>query len=657
MLLKTTMSELDKHSTNSIIDKSIATFINEHYLLSMIISLLMIIIIGFASYSNIFDNSFHFDDTVWLAIDGIKQNDYSWLFSFNKFRIIPFATLTYNYYLFGNDPSGYYYFNLIIHILSSIIVFGVVLQIFKTPILKDIKVNRYALIIALFLALIFLTHPLQTQAVSYVYQRIASIVAFFYLLTIFLFFKLRLSKEFKKKFLYLVLTLLSFIAAIFSKENAFTLPITLLLVEVIFFHEKIRLRPLPIIFTFFIVIILLLLVNTISAYTIDSYFAEQVNYYNEIITPKNYLFTQFSVIVKYWRMLILPYGQHIDHYVSISNDFLEFRTITGFLINLTIIIFGFLCYRKYKLLSFGILFFYVTISIESSVIPISDMLFEHRLYLPMFGFLMIILQLVLIIKNKFRIEYILIFFSALVIFYAFLTFNRNRVWQNEGTLWTDTIRKSPNNARARSNRGLYFLKNKKYDYAIYDFTKSIELFPINPIAYSNRGIAYYFNNDLDKSLDDFNNAIKTDSISIKFFFDNIKSYYRTARRDMEKRNAVVYLHRANIYIEFEEYKLALKDLLKLNRIDPSSMNQHYTFGYCYMKLGELDKAIDNFLKYLEHYKKKPDVYAHLSNCYVEIGDYDKAIDILSEGIKENPYEFQLMHNRDHLIKTRQAKEN
>jgi hypothetical protein len=102
---------------------------------------------------------------------------------------------------------------------------------------------------------------------------------------------------------------------------------------------------------------------------------------------KEYLFTPFSVILTNIRLFFLPINQNLDYDYQLSTGFFQLKTFLSFSLLLGILATGVLLFKKYHLTSFGILWFFLTISVESSIIPISrNVIFEHRTYLPSFGF-------------------------------------------------------------------------------------------------------------------------------------------------------------------------------------------------------------------------------------------------------------------------------
>ena len=616
--------ENDNNKRINITEEYILPFINEHKGLYKLISIIILVIIGFLAYQNIFDNTFHFDDSVWRTLDEVKEKDYEGLFEFSAFRIIPFATFTHNYHTFGNETAGYYYINLSIHIINSILVFFLLYMVMRTPVIKETRIAKYTPLIALFGALIYLTHPIQTQAVAYVYQRLASIAAMFYFLTCLMYLLARSRKTIFQKIIFYFLTLVALTGAVFSKENTFTLPVTIVFFEVFLLNRNIKIN---IGYVLSILLIVLILAGAaISLLGLDIIFMTQTNTYGDVITSENYLLTQFKVISKYWRLLFLPYGQHLDHYIVLSDNFFEINTFLGFLFNLAIIVIAILLYKKHRLLSFGIFWIYITLSIESSVIPIRDVMFEHRLYIPMFGFVLIVLNLLFMIFSKKYLDHLIIFLIALIALYSYLTYQRNRVWQNDGTLWTDTVRKSPENSRARNNRGLYFMKEEKFRLAIYDFTKAIELNSTYSEPYSNRGTAYFFRKNYYKALDDLNKCI-----------------------EMDPDIAETYLNRSNIHMVLGDYKSAIKDLRILLRKDTSEYYAYLGLARSYRKMKNWNKAIDNYEEYVKRKKHDIPVFLNLSLCYQKIEKDEKALETLNEGIEKNPENARLHFRKAEIL--------
>ena len=155
------------------------------------------------------------------------------------------------------------------------------------------------------------------------------------------------------------------------------------------------------------------------------------------ITRSAYLVTQFKVLVHYLQLLFVPFWQNVDHGISVSKSLIGWQELLGLIIFIGSLFVAYKTFRRHPLISFGIVWFFVTISVESSIIPIRDVMMEHRLYLPMFGFALSFIGLVYLLVGQQRSRYANYGFIGLLIFLGIITFNRNKGWASDYTLWKD----------------------------------------------------------------------------------------------------------------------------------------------------------------------------------------------------------------------------
>ena len=207
--------------------------------------ILLLILLGCVIYSNTFFCSFHFDD-----IKSITENpslkDISALkaiWDFWPTRFLTYISLALNYHFHRLNVFGYHLVNLLIHLCSGILVWWLALLTFSAPVLKEKKLKQNARLAAFFTALIFVTHPLGTQSVTYIVQRAVSLASLFYLLSLCLYIKSRLLQQGKEKSTrregwYYLGSLLAAVLAMFTKEMTITLPFMILLYENYFLKEK-----------------------------------------------------------------------------------------------------------------------------------------------------------------------------------------------------------------------------------------------------------------------------------------------------------------------------------------------------------------------------------------------------------------------------------
>ena len=174
-----------------------------------IVHLLLIIIVGFIAYSNTFHAPFYFDDEFgisgnplikdlrfFLAPSDAKEYTQFGRYDALKMRYVGFLTFAMNYKLHGLDVTGYHIFNISVHIINALLVYLLVILTFRTPFFQtpNSKLPTHSYL-PLFSALLFVCHPIQTQAVTYISQRFASLAAMFFLLSLVMYIKWRLRMQ------------------------------------------------------------------------------------------------------------------------------------------------------------------------------------------------------------------------------------------------------------------------------------------------------------------------------------------------------------------------------------------------------------------------------------------------------------------------------
>ena len=401
---------------------------------SRLLACFLIVLTCAVIYSNSLDGPFILDDG-YVIRDSEKIQDVSNFLRFDQSVLRrPFVDLTFALnYRFGQlHTRGYHLINVLIHMINGVIVYflsGLILSRLLKPTDESSPISNFESgsarhkapipLIALFTALIFVAHPIQTQAVAYICQRYASLAALFYMLSVLFYLKgrmvqrssiprkitgenmgqqvVRLSRSgitLQMLVLY-SLCILSGILAFLSKQTAASLPLAILLVEVMCIDGswagwKKKLPWLGLALLLLVVSVLLVsgklagtgsfgeLLEDISRETRET----------ETISRWNYLCTQFTVVTTYIRLLFLPLGQNADPVFPFKTGFFDGLTPFAFLFLLALIVFAIRVRKKMPALTFGIFWFFITLLVESSVIPIKDAMFEHRLYLPMFGFAM-----------------------------------------------------------------------------------------------------------------------------------------------------------------------------------------------------------------------------------------------------------------------------
>jgi len=319
------------------------------------------------------------------------------------------------------------------------------------------------------------------------------------------------------------------------------------------------------------------------------------------ISSSNYFLTQFRVLVTYIRLLFFPINQNLDYDYPVYGSFWDVPVCASAVFLTFLMGFAIWLFRKKPLVSFGIVWFFITLLPDSSFIALQDVINEHRLYLPMVGFsIFLVSSLYHLFKRKFApIVAVVILVS---IFYSTLSYARNIVWQDELTLWMDVVEKSPNKARAYNGRGVAYGARGEYKKAIADYTKAIEISPTYFYAYNNRGVEYVKIGKIDEALSDFSKAI---------------DIYPSYPRAYFNRAAILFARRNEVDKAIEDYNHTIQ-------IDPSYRNAYLNRAVAYIAKGELDKAIDDFIVARDLDPRDGEVYRNLAVLYYEKGQYEKA---------------------------------
>lgn len=532
----------------------------------------MLIIAGaLIVYGQTVHYTFHFDDYYFIT-ENLKIRDITdfkdvWNSLGKPSRLVGMYSFALNYHVHQNAVFGYHLVNILIHIINGYLVWWLVLLTLKPAPGKD---DRRELI-ALATALMFVCHPLNTQAVTYISQRFASLATLFYLAALCLYIQGRLLTGGKRTIAF-VFSLLAAVLGMFTKQIVLTLPVMILLYEYCFRGEGKKLKvirwPLAL-----VLLALFLVVPTLHSWDFSRLFdvrIESRSHDGDIITSYNYMLTQFRVIPTYIRLLFFPVGQTLDYDFTVSNRFWVWPVWGGMLFILSIIVYGVFSLKRRVCIGFGILWFFLTLSIESTFIPIYQVIFEHRCYLPGVGFLFA-LNMFLSDQLKSRRKY-LVSIGLIIAVLAWAAHKRNQVWENETTLWQDIKLKATGKLRPYIHLGVSYIMKGEYDSALNEFNQALLIRDDDFKVYHNRGIVYDMKGDYKNALDDYTKAIA-----------------------LNDRAAVSYSNRANILVRLKEYNKAFRDYSKA--IETGAYPDAYQGrGNLYFMAGRYEEALKDFLR-------------------------------------------------------------
>jgi len=343
------------------------------------------------AYSNTFTASFHFDDNPAIVENqAIKRVTTDNIISILKgTRPVVFLSMMLNYQLGGLNVVGYHIFNIAVHIANSYFVYLLILWTLSLPVLAT-RYAEKATWMALFGALLFAVHPIQTESVTYIITRTELLATCFYLATFLLFIK---GAKTKRPFYY-VGAFFTAALSMGSKEWAVTLPALLMLYDFLFIAEG-KVRAVA---TRWLLYLAVALSWVIAVRHLDLFAAGGGGGgvgFNVVstsgITAKTYWLTSLNVIWTYIRLLFLPINQNLDYDYAIAKTLFEFPTVLSLIGHIAVVSGAFWLYWKkgWLLIPFGVAWFYIGLSPVQSFVPIIDVIFEHRVYMSSIGFFIV----------------------------------------------------------------------------------------------------------------------------------------------------------------------------------------------------------------------------------------------------------------------------
>jgi len=460
---------------------------------------------------------------------------------------LSFAT---NYKLTKMNPSGFRVINLVLHGLCSFLIYLLLTHLlFRHNPKTDTPANDFRICgPALFGALFFLCHPLSLNTVLYISQRFGALAAFFYLLGFYAWLKgsskisgdsftlqtrrnrghdpyflrrigscPRFLLNYAGQLLWFSVTGLAFWAAIHCKEMAITLPLTILIYE-LYTRKPLpdnRKKSLSLLALIFLIIVIFFL------------FAWQIGLFNQswinigfrskrLWSPGIQFLSEARAFFHYWQILFLPLPKTLSlhHEFSPSPGLLDPTALFAVLGHFFLLGTAWKMRQKNPLIGFGILWFYLILGPPYLFLPQKELLVEYKTYLATPGAALIICGVVTSIENRLqpvkrvlasRLIYIIL--GCWLILLTSITWQRQPVFQNQITLWSDVLQKYPTSRRALNNRAVAHLKNKNPKEALTDLDTLVKNYPDYARGFENRGRLRFYLKDYRGAVTDLQKTL------------------------------------------------------------------------------------------------------------------------------------------------------
>lgn len=645
--------DLPQNETNSVGNKLTAYF--------------WILITGIVAYSASFDGVFVFD-----GIGEVLQNDnvhtlaspWKTMFEARSLpaRPIPYLTFAINHVIHGESVWGYHFLSLAIHLGCALLIFGILNRTLLLPSMRE-RYEQHAWSLSLIVAVLWSIHPLQSQGVMYLYQRIEILMAFFFLASLYCFIRARTTPM---KFpVWEVLCVASCSLGMLSKEVMVTAPLVIFWYDRVFIaaswdnmKSKKSLIYLPLMASW---LILYALIQSQSKKW-DGIFIE-----NEP-SGLHYLFTQAEVIPYYIRLLLIPHPLCFEYEWPIQESFTAVILPGLFVVAMVVATFWAMIKRP------GIGFlagcFFLILAPTSTIKPIFQPANEHRLYLPAVAFVALVVFCVFELLEKYKKKLpvmkakklsktVLIVLCSVIVVFVFTTRERTKVYSSMISLWKDTVEKAPQNAIARQQLGAGYEMSEDYKTAAEHFRVKTELEPDDYLGWKSLG-------GMENLLGNHEVAEKHLRRALSIVPDSMEVYMLLAEsfeeRDMKKEAIAAYkkameieperamLHRLYAIAlmkdeQFEEAEVEFKNSIE---IDPSRSELFDSYAFFLAQQGRTEEAITQIIKsrqidpkYHLSQSMHRDLLIELSQKLYRDGEKEKALFELQKAIK-----FGRLHQQD-----------
>jgi len=594
-------------------------------ILSLPVQLAILGIAVALTYGHTLDAPFNFDGLGQIKANPVIRHldDLRALWRYSPQRIVGFFSFALNYHFHQLDVAGYHLVNISIHLLAAGAMFWLLRGLLRSPAATSGVDGLQAVWLPLLAALLFAVHPLQTQAVTYIVQRFESLAALFYIGALACYVQARLEAIPLRRWSFGVVAVLAAGLAFFTKQNSATLPLAILLVEVIFFTSSPRRALVKVTITGLAMTVIFVVLATIVRHSPPSLAdLDSLTRETRDISRWHYLATQLLVLFIYIKLFFLPWGLHPDYDLPLAESLLAWPVPLAAVLHLAVICLAAARVRRFPIPAFGILFYYLAHLVTSSIIPIRDVVFEHRTYLPNLGLGVAVAWSLLALAAKMRMpRRFAVVIVCLLAILATLTVMRNNVWRDPLALWQDGAERAPDSPRVHLNLGNVLQERGDLTGAIDQYEQAVAVDPVYQQAHYNLGYALVEQGEFGRAMFHYREAL------------------RLRPDDRQTLNNL-----ATLMAQSGRLDEAAAHFEKLLDIDPGYATGHYNLGKVFMEQGRDGEAADHFLAALELNPSYAEAAKELGILCHRQGDLDRAALYYRQTLETTPEDVDLRFN-------------
>ncbi len=585
--------------------KTISFWKNKQQLRGLAIVLVVTFIAFIPSLQNEFVN---WDDDVNILenvnLDGFTVENVKRIFNpktgtvIGNYNPLPIFTFAIEKHLFGLDATPMHVNNLILHLITTLLVFRILLMM---------KISTPAAVVA---ALLFGIHPMRVESVAWITERKDVLLGVFYFGAIFTYIKYILSEEKAKK--YFIFTVVLFVIALFSKIQAVSLPLSMLALDY-YFKRPISMKLLMEKVPFFGLSLLFGLMG-IFFLAENSSLDDATNYTMfERLLVGAYSFIVYLVkfVFPYKMSCLYPYPKAIDGMFYVA-PFGIVAILGGIL----------MAYKKQMTaVVFGMIFFIFNIMFLLQVLSAGQGFLADRFtYIAYFGLFFIVgYAFDYFIKLKPNMQtFMSAGIGAYLLLFSGMTWQQNKTWKNGETLWSNVLKTEKQTTTPWSNRAFYYRDNKQFNKALLDYNKAIEINPSKATLFNSRGKLFFDVGKTTECIKDYDIATKIDPTLTE-----------------------AWINRGAAHASQGNLQQALADFNKGIETDPTYENGYMQRSLLFNQSQQFDKALADYNAYLKLRPNNAEMLYERAITKRALGDYPSALKDINKAISlkgaQTPY--------------------
>jgi len=601
---------------------------------------------GIATDANTFDQPLVFDANYFILENAAVREIWPWFTPWESPHAAganrPFGFLTFalNYACGGYDVWGYHAVNLAIHVAAAWLLFDLVRRTLSRGCLAA-RFSAHAGGLALAVALLWLVHPLQTNTVAYVYQRLESLMGLLYLATLWCFLR---ACESPRRGRWLAASVICCALGMATKEVMLTAPVIVLWYDRVFIAASWR----------------ELCENRGRYYAALAgtwgllaglMFATREDYASLGVivglSPLEYAQTQPGVVLHYLRLAFWPDPLCLDYAWPVARSA---RDIAPPALAIATLL-GLTAWSVFRRPALGFLgaWFFLILAPTSSIAPLKDLAFEHRMYLPLAAVVALVVlggysayswllaRFPPLQQRNYLLAPLLTASVALTaVALAYVTIVRNRDYRSHQSIWQDTVLKRPQNARAHDNlANAIRLEHGDAARALDEYGQAIRWNPRNAEAYNNRGNFYEELGKHEQALADFDRALAIDpqyakalnnrgitQLALGRTDDAVQDFSRAI--DAAKNYAQAYANRGAAFYNSKEYLPAIKDFTQAIALEPGAAKLYLYRANAARDFGGLNEALDDYNRAIQLQPDFAAAFAERAVAYYQMQEFEQA---------------------------------